>query len=568
MADAPATIRQRALDAEAAGDVATARRLLAQLCAAYPNNAGLANTAGNVEMRAREFAAARDWFLQAVEAEPDALEYVLNLAIALSHLRQFDAGLRLLEPLAGTAQSSARYCAVRGALHYELRELYAASRWFDAALATEPTHAKALAGRARVALERAESDAVARFDTALARNPADPDGWLGKAQALEAVGDAEAARQLAEEIVRQGPNWLPGLTYLTQLNLASGMEDFTAPFASAVQQADAGVDIWVEWIAHLDRADRHLEALEAAKAGLAKHPDAPALLLAKSAQASAAGRMDEADAAFAALDDESVAAVFAKARHLMRRGEFIEAEVLLASAIAMKPGMVGAWAARDLCWRMLDDERAQWLHGQDGLVQLLPLEGDADVVHRAIPVLHQLHDVSCFPLGQSLRGGTQTRGILFDRTEPELRALHDALMATLETYRTNLPPRDDTHPLLSQRNLPWSIAGSWSIRLTGGGDYHTAHIHPEGLLSSALYCELPPAIQQQAGAASDSELQGALELGRAPPDLRMELEPLRVIRPRAGYLALFPSTLYHSTGPFDAGTRLTTAFDVRGASAR
>ena len=43
------------------------------------------------------------------------------------------------------------------------------------------------------------------------------------------------------------------------------------------------------------------------------------------------------------------------------------------------------------------------------------------------------------------------------------------------------------------------------MRLWGGGDHHTAHIHPQGIISSACYLILP------AGRASGD---GALEVGR------------------------------------------------------
>jgi hypothetical protein len=35
------------------------------------------------------------------------------------------------------------------------------------------------------------------------------------------------------------------------------------------------------------------------------------------------------------------------------------------------------------------------------------------------------------------------------------------------------------------------------------------------------------------------------------------------VEPRPGRLALFPSTMWHATMPFDDGERLVLAFDVR-----
>ncbi|HEX7465481.1 MAG TPA: putative 2OG-Fe(II) oxygenase, partial [Usitatibacter sp.] len=36
---------------------------------------------------------------------------------------------------------------------------------------------------------------------------------------------------------------------------------------------------------------------------------------------------------------------------------------------------------------------------------------------------------------------------------------------------------------------PFAISGAWSVRLRSGG-FHTAHVHPEGWISSACYIAL------------------------------------------------------------------------------
>jgi hypothetical protein len=55
---------------------------------------------------------------------------------------------------------------------------------------------------------------------------------------------------------------------------------------------------------------------------------------------------------------------------------------------------------------------------------------------------------------------------------------------------------------------------------------------------------------------------GWLELGRPPPDLRLDLPPLYAIEPNPRQCALFPSTLYHGTRRFTAGRRMTVAIDI------
>ena len=77
-----------------------------------------------------------------------------------------------------------------------------------------------------------------------------------------------------------------------------------------------------------------------------------------------------------------------------------------------------------------------------------------------------------------------------------------------------------------------------------------------GWFSSALYVALPPA------EARGPEPAGWLTLGEPQAQLGIEIDPIRLIEPKPGRLVLFPSTMWHGTRPFEAGERLTIAFDV------
>jgi hypothetical protein len=308
--------------------------------------------------------------------------------------------------------------------------------------------------------------------------------------------------------------------------------------------------------------DRNTEAAEVMARARAAFPTIERFALMEAIYAGAGGDDARAEAIFATLDEQSTDRLLHEARHRMRRGEHDRAEALLAQVMLADPADVRGWALRGIAWRLLGDPREDWLHQQAGLHDLLPLRHAERVLPPAIACLHRLHDCSPLPLGQSLRGGTQTRGQLFDRIEPELSALHAAIAATLEDYRAALPAHDSSHPLLRHSAANWRISGSWSVRLAGGGDHHTSHIHPQGIVSSALYCLLPECLK-----GNERNREGWLELGRPPPDLRLDLPPIRVIEPREGHLALFPSTLYHGTLPFGEGRRMTVAFDVTLAEA-
>ena len=102
---------------------------------------------------------------------------------------------------------------------------------------------------------------------------------------------------------------------------------------------------------------------------------------------------------------------------------------------------------------------------------------------------------------------------------------------------------------------PNRFAGSWSVRL-GGGGHHSNHVHPQGWISSALYLALP------SRQATDSPESGFLVLGEPPAELGIDLAPHTVIEPKVSRVALFPSWMWHGTRPFAEGERLTVAFDV------
>lgn len=536
-----------------AGDMAGARALLADAVRAYPTEPMLANAAGDLASKAGEPELAERYFAAARKHGPANIEYALNHAIALQKLRRPLAAIAALVSIEGVGRTVPKYCGVRGSCHRDAGQLAEAARWFDAAVALNPDYGLALHGRARVALERGEAAALAHIDLALTAKPGEADLWLARAQALDVAGEVAAAREITEQLVEQAPHWLEGLRFLAQLRHAAGDANWTSHYTAAAQSLPQLAQIPLDHIAVLAGLDYSAEAAEVAAQAHSRLPAVEEFALLEAVNAGCAGDNARAEQIFAELTLAGPDRWTQEARHRLRQGEPERALALLDLALAERPWDISAWALRGIAWRLAGDDRAAWLHEQDGLVTLMPLVDADAVLPAAIERLHALHDHSPMPLGQSLRGGSQTRGVLFHRMEPEFAALHRSILRTVENYRAQLPPADPAHPLLRHRDAPWHILGSWSVRLHGGGDHHTAHVHPQGILSSACYLILP-----QGRTLGD----GALEVGRPAPDLRLGLGPVRVIEPQVGHLALFPSTLYHGTTPFTGGQRMTVAFDV------
>lgn len=551
-------IRMRAQSLAQQGDMQGALKVAEEGLSHHPDNARLCNSAGDFAMRSGDPSTAERHFRRATKLRPDDPDFAINLAIALGAQDRHAEALAVLDRHRANGEHDPRYCSARANSARALRDLDQAERWYDRCLALAPNQARALHGRARIAIERGDPDAVQRFEAAVAANRSDPHAWLGLAEALNAAAETARARELAQSYVEQAPQWIDALRLLAQLRLAAGEEDFDAHFAQASAKRPADPGIPRAHITVLEGHDRFADALEVALSAEKRFPEETHFALMVGTLAGYLGKEDLAKDRFARLGDDAPTGWLMEARLHMQMGDLDHAASLLDKLLATRPSDIDGWAMRDLLWRLSDDDRTQWLHGQDGLVRLIELPDAEQVLAEVVPVLHRLHDQSTFPLGQSLRGGSQTRGLLFDRREPELQRLHQALMAALELYREQLPPRDETHPLLKWRDAPWSIAGSWSVRLNGGGDFHASHLHPQGLLSSALYCELPDEMSEE----NQQERAGWLELGSPPAKMHLDLDPLAQIEPKEGHLALFPSTLYHGTRPFSQGRRLTVAFDV------
>ena len=549
-----AALRNQAQIAAKAGDMETARRIYARAVADYPGHAALLNSAGNFHAGIGELEKALALFDKALTAEPEHVDAILNRALMVARLGRSREAMADLAPKAQKLGQVARYWSVRASLERGLGLHHAAAASTERWLAIDPDNSRALHGRARLALERGEQDMIARFEAALDANRSDAAAWLGYAQALDYGGRPADARKAAEALVAQAPGWIEAHQFLAQLLWANGERaDFTRHFADAVKAQPDNAALYLGWSQALAGVDQFEKAAAVAADGFARLPGNSALALACAVRWGEAGDDARAERLFAAMALSTPDRWLQEARHRLRRREPDQAERLLARVIEATPDTVSAWALRDLAWRMMDDPRCAWLHQQDGLVRQLPLGLEPAALNAVVSLLNRLHDKAAMPVGQSVREGSQTRGGLFDRLEPELQMVRKAVEAVAETYRSGLPAADRHHPLLQHREALWAIRGSWSIRMAGGGR-HTEHVHPQGLLSSALHLVVP-SNQGDCGA-------GALELGRSPPDLRIDLPPFETIQPRVGHCVLFPSTVYHGTRPFPAGLRLSIAFDI------
>lgn len=235
---------------------------------------------------------------------------------------------------------------------------------------------------------------------------------------------------------------------------------------------------------------------------------------------------------------------------LLASGDYAEAAQHAVVATRLDPLDQSGWAWLSIIWRLSGDEREFWLADYERLVMPIALP---ETVFTAglTATLEGLHVTSTHPAEQSLRGGTQTNGNLFDRPLPEIQALRHEIAAAITERLAELTP-DPSHPFLSRLGAGFSFAGSWSVRLKSAG-FHINHIHHAGWISSACYIALPPFTGDN----------GALAFGVPDATLGLDLAPRRIVKPQVGQLVIFPSYFWHGTIPFESDhPRLTVAFDA------
>ena len=213
----------------------------------------------------------------------------------------------------------------------------------------------------------------------------------------------------------------------------------------------------------------------------------------------------------------------------------------------------------------MDDVRYRYFYDYDRMTAKIRIETppgfdsldafNAELADR----LERLHATEAQPLEQTLFGGTQSPGRLWDTDDPVIGALGDALLKAASQFVAGLPD-DPVHPFLRRKSADLELTGAWSVRLRSGGG-HVDHIHPAGWISASYYVCVPQSVR-------DGERAGWLRLG-ASGVAGLELPAERYICPEPGHAIFFPSYMWHGVEPFESDeVRVTAPFDLVPAETR
>lgn len=399
--------------------------------------------------------------------------------------------------------------------------------------------------------------AAALFAQAQTALPDNPDIVRNRAAAMAAEGDAAGAEHVLTGALAARPEWLDGHKALATLRWTSGDQShFSDSYAAACAAQPRNAKLWMAWFravaqmrdwiaasAILDDAERQI--------GITAATTVSRLFI-----ATESGDDAMADRLLGKTDNIQGDTInLCRIRHSIRKRRLKEAQDIAVSLL-LSPNAALFWPYLSLVWRLMGDERHLWLDRPDISIQARDVDLTAAQFFELADVLRALHTMQRPYIEQSVRGGTQTDRSVMLRHEPILQLTRTRWMETIRAYIAALPPFEQGHPLLGTPRDHLLIEGSWSVRLLRQG-HNVPHTHAMGWLSTAFYIALPDAAQMGAPPA------GHIALGTPPAELGIDLPPYRHIQPRVGQTAIFPSTMWHSTVPFDDGERLVLALDVR-----
>ena len=398
--------------------------------------------------------------------------------------------------------------------------------------------------------------AAALFANARQLWPANPDVVRNHALALASEGNYPAAECLLSDVLAANPEWIEGHRILCGLRWTNGdTEGFDRSYAEACAHQPKNTALWLGWFSAVAQHRNWVRAgivLNQAEAAL----DAGDRL--RAARAFVACELGDDVVAERLLGelhaDRDDFINICRIRFLIRKRDWQQAETI-ALAMTQSAAAGQVWPYLSVIWRMTGNDRAEWLDGDPLYASVIDVGLTSEQIDELAQQLRALHTAQRPYPEQSVRNGTQTDRSVLLRHEPIFQKARAQLMAAVREFVSQLPPEDAAHPLLGRPREHLQISGSWSVRLTAGG-FNVPHTHPHGWISSAFYIALPDSSD------NDPPFAGFLNLGSPPADLGLDMQPYHRIKPEVGKLALFPSTMWHSTEPVPAGERLNIAFDI------
>lgn len=548
------------------GQYESAIELMRESLNIFPDQAEVANNLGNALLRCGRIDESIASYSEAIRIFPEYVDAFRNLGVCHLQSGHFDKALECFGRCVEIRPTDATAWLAMGNVRRDQGDINGAIADFEKALELQPDYADAhhnLGVCQR--LQHHPEKALEHYQAALklGMDRAELHHNIGNAQIdMQQAGPAIDAYRTA---LAQNPADLETHRNLNSLLWQQDLlEDYLQSYRDVLDKEPEAHQLRMAYATALNQKESHTEAEQVLREGLQHSSESSDMKSLLAYTLEGQGRWDEALKMHAVAVEMPGAIpnqLISYGRALLACQKPDEALRQVKAGAALTPFNQRALAYLGLCWRMLDDERDAMLNDYDSMVRPYELpvpEGYSSVAEfnqRLQAALEPLHIGLQHPAEQTLRGGSQTSGNLFDRRDPEIVSLVESLCLCIEDYIGRFPQNNE-HPLYMRRTGNYDFNASWSVRLAGSG-YHTMHTHPLGWISSAYYVQVPPEV------AKSDEHGGGIKFGEPDIDIGAAGEARLIIQPTTGQLVLFPSYMWHGTVPFESDEpRMTTPFDV------
>lgn len=546
------------------GHFEQAAQAFEQCLSLQPSHAIALGNYANLHYQQNAFALAEKYYQQALTANPKHTDAAKNYALMLAmKLQRYDDALTVISPF-----NEPSCQLIRADILDKKGEHEAALNIIDALSKAVPANAELLLRRGRLlrslGFSKQALDELTRNREVLQNHPEYPYLLACLHYDEDQLSDTET---LLKEVLQQQPLNMEAHQALNQLYWEEGRDkDFLNSYLRLRESKQYDTKARMSEVTALVNAKRFDEALQLIDEGRKTEGDLPQYLHAAGAIASRTNQLDTAEQLLrlsANSGPQNARWQLDLASVLIKKGNYQEPLVLLESIGRMLPNNQEIWAYKGLCWRLLGDERYQWLYDFDNLVDYSPLpilanyDDAEDFFSQLEQSLKRLHRASRQPLDQSVDGGTQTMGNLFAQQDPVIQDYKQALQLRVHRFLEGLPKGDIEHPFYRRLTQQFRFSGAWSVCLSGEG-FHTNHMHPEGWLSGPCYVSVPSLCNP-----NDPEQKGWVTIGETSLNLGDREETGLALCPERGMSLLFPSYMWHGTRKFySAEQRITAPCDV------
>ncbi len=525
--DHPQALHLLGLVEKSAGRFDAARQLLQRAASGAPTDPDIANNLGQLARETGDLELAETEFRRAIELRPGFPQAGNGLGRVLIDQQRWQDALDVYEPLVEAAPDSVPFRYGYGTAKLECGEV---------------------------------EDAEALCATLVREGKDQPQIRFMHARALLEQGQVEAALADLAASHRDGPSNFSLRTLASTYWMLNDVDAFDRVLETSAQDPDLVVTA-AEILRQSGRPEQALAVLDNMRRS------APLPLESWSVAATAHIDLNQASDAEAAAreclsaDPEDRLIRGSLITSLLMQGRADEAMPYIQAMREAEPDGQHWIAYEATALRLMGSEEYAHLVDLDRFVRpyTLPVPEGFDSLEAFnagfLDALARWHHYRTHPLDQSLRDGSQTPRDLTTIDDPVIRAYIKALDIPIRQYMADVG-RGNDHPLTARNTGSYRIAGSWSVRLHGGGR-HVNHVHPEGWISSCYYISVPEETR------SGDDKAGWIKFAEPPFETRPATPPEKWVRPEAGMLVLFPSFLWHGTHPIhDGSVRVTAPFDA------